>query len=256
MWLFVGTIAVAFVVGFLLYSRGTLPMHPIWRQSPIGAQVKERAPQGGSLTVICGNGYHEESRLQCFPSDDFPPVEKRPAPCEQIHLCLPNCPVGYRQVSRMIDGFQQNPACVLLDSGEADKMGCMPIKLAVVYRPATPLVWHWRPEISEKCATALLKKPIAAQYKRVAQELHGEGLAHFLVVVGREGRVIDSEVMDFQYTAFPPAHTSQVQFSQTLPALAAAALKHLEFEPYVFHQEPSEFQSEITILFKLSKHLQ
>jgi hypothetical protein len=127
----------------------------------------------------------------------------------------------------------------------------------LVYQRVVPLVWHWRAEIFEKCAAALLKTPIEPQYRSVAEELHGEGTAHFLVVAGREGRVIDSRLLDFYYTSLPPTDALKTPLSPALPSsLAADALKRLEFKPYVFRKNPLEFQSKITIIFKLNKQPQ
>jgi hypothetical protein len=133
----------------------------------------------------------------------------------------------------------------------------MPLNFELVYQRVIPLVWHWRAEISQQCAATLLKTPLEPQYRRVREELHGEGTAHFLVVVGREGRVIDSRLIDFYDTTLPPADALKTPLSPTLPSsLAADALKQLEFKPYVFRKSPVEFQSGIIILFKLDKQSQ
>ena len=137
------------------------------------------------------------------------------------------------------------------------KSGCMPLNFELVYRRVIPFVRHWRAEISQQYAAALLKTPIEPQYHRVAEELHGEGTAHFLIVVGREGRVISSRLNDFDYTSLPPSDALKAPLSPTLPSsLAADALKQLEFKAYVFRKSPVEFQSGITILFKLDKQPQ
>jgi hypothetical protein len=171
-----------------------------------------------------------------------------------VKACFPNCPKGYRQVPGPADALLGHPACLLAESDETDKSECMPLNFELVYRRVIPLVWHWRAEISQQCAAALLKKPIEPQHHRVAEELHGEGTAHFLVVVGPEGRVISSRLIDFHYTTLPPADALKAPLSPTLPSsLAADALKQLEFNPYVFRKGPVEFQSVTTVLFKLDK---
>jgi hypothetical protein len=222
---------------------------------PSTAQTKERTIQEDSSPVVCGNGFHEASWMQLPPLNDEP--EQPSIPPKEVKACFPNCPKGYRQVPGPADALLGHPACLLAESGETDKSGCMPLNFELVYQRVVPLVWHWRAEISEKCAAALLKTPIEPQYRRVAEELHGEGTAHFLVVAGREGRVIDSRLIDFYYTALPPADALKTPLSPTLPSsLAADALKRLEFKSYVFRKNPLEFQSKITIIFKLNKQPQ
>jgi hypothetical protein len=176
---------------------------------------------------------------------------------KNVKACFPNCPKGYRQVPGSTAVLPGHPACLLVESGETDKPGCMPLDFELVYQYVIPLVWHWRAEISQQCAAALLKTPIEPQYHRVAEELHGEGTARFLVVVGQEGRVTDSRLIDFYYTTLPPADAFKTPLSEALPSsLAADALKHLEFKPYVFRKSAIEFQSKVTILFRLDKQPQ
>lgn len=222
------------------------------------AQTKERTLQEDNSPVVCGNGFHEASWMQLPPVNDVPGQPAIPEiPGKEVKACFPNCPEGYRQVLGPADALLGRPVCLLAESNETDKSGCMPLNFELVYKRAIPLVWHWRAEISQQCAAALLKTPIEPQYRRVREELHGEGTAHFLVVVGREGRVIDSRLIDFYYTALPPAGALKTSLSPTLPSsLAADALKHLEFKHCVFRKNPVEFQSGITILFKLDKQPQ
>jgi len=221
---------------------------------PPTAQTKERTIQEDNSPVVCGNGFHEASWMQ-LPLNDVPGQPSIPR--KEVKACFPNCPQGYRQVPGPADALLGHPACLLAESGETDKSGCMPLNFELVYQRVVPLVWHWRAEISEKCAAALLKTPIEPQYRSVAEELHGEGTAHFLVVAGREGRVIDSRLLDFYYTSLPPTDALKTPLSPALPSsLAADALKRLEFKPYVFRKNPLEFQSKITIIFKLNKQPQ
>ena len=221
---------------------------------PSRAQTKERTVQADSSTVVCGNGFHEVSWMQ-LPLNDVPgePV----IPPTKATACFPNCPKGYRQVPGPADALLGHPACLLAEADEADKSECTPLSFELVYQRAVPLVWHWRAEISEKCAAALLKTPIEPQYRRVAEELHGEGTAQFLVVVGRGGKVIDSRLIDFYYTTLPTTDALRAPLPPSLPSsLAAETQKHLDFEPFVFRRSSVEFQSKITILFKLNKQPQ
>jgi hypothetical protein len=217
------------------------------------AQAKEQTLQEDNSPVVCGNGFHEASWMQ-FPVDDLP---GRPSiPPKEVKACFPNCPKSYRQVPGFADALLGHPACLLVES-ETDKSGCIPDNFELVYQRVIPLVWHWRAEISQQCAAVLLKTPIEPQYHRVREELHGEGTAHFLVVGGLGGRVIDSKLIDFYYTTIPPADALKTPLSPALPSsLAADALKHLEFKPYVFRNNPVEFKSRITILFKLNRQPQ
>jgi hypothetical protein len=225
---------------------------------PATAQTKERKIQEDDSSVVCGKGFHEASWMQLPPLNDVPGQSLIPEiPRKELKACFPNCPKGYRQVPGPADALLGHPACLLAGSDEVDKSGCIPLNFELVYQRATPLVWHWRAEISQQCAAALLKRPIEPQYNRVAEELHGEGTAHFLVVVGQKGRVIDSKLIDFYYTTLPSADALKTPLSPTLPSsLAADALKELEFKPYVFRENPVEFQSKITIIFKLDKQPQ
>jgi hypothetical protein len=218
------------------------------------AQTNGHPPQTDSKPLACAKGYHEASWLQ-LPLNDVPgePV----IPRQEVKVCFPNCPKGYRQVPGSADTLVGHPACLLAESDETNASGCMPLNFELVYQRAIPLVWHWRAEISEKCAAVLLKSPIEPQYYRVAEDLHGEGTAHFFVTVGKTGRVINSELIDFSYTTLPPPGVSKVPLSRELiSSLAAHTLKQLKFEPYLFRQEPTQVQSRVTILFKLKKEPQ
>jgi hypothetical protein len=218
---------------------------------PSTAQAKGRQVPEGNSPLVCVSGFHEESWLE-LPMNDVPgqPVY----PTQKVKACFPNCPKGYQQVSGTADALRGHPACLLAESDETDKPDCIPLNLKLVYRRAIPLVWHWRAEISQPCGAALLKKPIEPQYHRVAEELHGEGVAHFLIVVGQAGRVVDSTLIDFNYTTLPPGDALKTPLSPTLPSLLAAdTLTHLEFEPFMFRKSRVEFQTTITIVFKLNK---
>jgi hypothetical protein len=218
------------------------------------AQTRERTIQEDNSPVVCGIGFHKASWMQ-LPLNDVPGQPSIPR--KEVNACFPNCPKGYRQVPGPADALLGHAACLLAESNETDKSGCMPLNFELVYQRVIPFVWHWRAEISQQCASALLKTPIEPQYHRVAKELHGEGTAHFLVVVGRKGRVIDSRLIDFYYTTLPPVDALKTPLSPALPSsLAADALKHLEFKPDVFRKNPVEFQSKITIIFKLNKQPQ
>jgi hypothetical protein len=48
-------------------------------------------------------------------------------PRKQVKACFPNCPKGYRQVPGPADALLGHPACLLAESGETDKSGCMPV---------------------------------------------------------------------------------------------------------------------------------
>jgi hypothetical protein len=124
------------------------------------AQAKDQTPQEDNSSSVCGHGFPEARWMQ-LPVDDVPGQPSIPP--KEVKACLPNCPTGYRQVPGPADALRGHPACLRAESGETGKSACMPLNFELVYPRVVPLVWHWRAEIPEKCAAALLQTPIEPQ---------------------------------------------------------------------------------------------
>ena len=177
-------------------------------------------------------------------------VADQPAlPCQQVNVCLPNCPEGYRQArhsSRDVDG---EPPC---EPAKTDTL-CSPIDLRLIYVHAVPVVWHWRVEISEKCAASRLRAPIQPVYERIEEQLRGEAVGKFRVVVGLDGKVTGSTLLSGGYTIVPPNVEPNPLRPNVFSDLAAKTLNRLRFRPYLIRGSAMEFQTTVTIPFKLRK---
>jgi hypothetical protein len=199
--------------------------------------------------AACASGYHRASWKRC-PMNDVPGEPS--LPCEQVNVCLPNCPEGYGQASgsHSVSDTGGEPACVPAKPATL----CSPVNFQLIYAWQVPVVWHWRVEISEKCATSRLKAQIQPAYDRVAALLQGDAVGQYRVVVGPNGQVIDSSLLSGGYISLPPKLDPNRPLSTTVfSELAAETLNRLRFRPYLIHGHPTEFQTTVTIPFKFRK---
>lgn len=206
------------------------------------AQSRAQTPD---LGPACRTGYHRASWQRC-PMNDV--ADKPALPCETVDVCLPNCPEGYRTASHSDTDVAGEPACVPIKPAAE----CSPLSLQVFYAQAVPVVWHWRAEISEKCATLRLRTPIRPVYEKVQQKLRGEAVGKFQVVVGPDGEVTGSKLLSAGYTSLPQNAESYPPLRPKIFSdMAATTIRQLRFLPYLLHDSPMEFQTTVTIPFKL-----
>ena len=195
--------------------------------------------QTAGTATACENGYHGESWKRC-PEHDA--GGEPMLPCEQVNVCLPNCPEGYREAR---DFSYVRNSCVPAKPAAS----CSPVSLQLIWYRSMPVVWHWRAEISEQCAISRVKRPIHSAGDDVTEGKHGKPLGQFQVVVGQNGNVRDSILIwgnpsiDFKHLERPTALSRQTE----------ETLSQLRFKPYIFRGHPIEFQTKITIPFKISK---
>ena len=69
-------------------------------------------------------------------------------------------------------------------------------------------------------------------------------------MVEENGRVTDSKLLDFYFTALP-ARKDPLNSLPTPSEMAADTLRRLRFRPYAFRGRPIEFESSISIHFNL-----
>jgi len=227
MWLALKKVILYFGVLFL-FSAGLI------------AQNAQPDKSGATCTTL----EHPATWMQC-PVDDLP--NRPPIACQEVNVCLPNCPKGYRQLSGSPDSLFGKPSCVLAKHTGST---CLPLNFQIVYRRVTPLVWHWRGELSESCAASHLKLPIEPVSIEVAEDLQGEATAQFQIVVSESGQLTDSRLLSFYFTALP-ARKDPLNAPGAPSEMAADTLKHLSFRPYLYRGRPIEFESSIAVHFKL-----
>jgi hypothetical protein len=218
----------------ILYSFGVSLLVP-------EALIAQNA-QSHKAAATCGSEEHPGTWMQCPPVDDPP---DRVA-CQEVNVCLPNCPEGYRQLSASADSVIGKPACVL---GTNSRSTCLPLNFQLVRRAAL-LVWYLRGEISERCALSHLRTPIEPVTVEVAEGLQGEAIGHFRIVVGENGRLTDFRLLDFYFTALP-SRNNPLDSLATPSEMAAAMLKRLRYRPYIYRGRPIEFESPISVHFRL-----
>jgi hypothetical protein len=194
----------------------------------------------GTLAA-CDTGYHAKNWERC-PMNDVGGEPK--LPCEQVSVCLPNCPKTYREARNAFTSTQ-DLSCVPAKQASL----CSPVRLQLFWARQLPVVWHWRVEISEKCAISRLRTSIHLADDEVAEGLHGKALGQFQVVVGKNGKVADSTLM----WGTPSIDFKRLTAPTVLSRLAADTLRQLRFRPYLFQGQPAEFQTTITIPFQPSR---
>ena len=167
-----------------------------------------------------------------------------PLPCEQMNACLPNCPEGYRE-ARNSFRYTHDLSCAPVKPARL----CSPLSLQLLWARQSPVVWHWRVEISEKCAISQLRTSIDPSDDNVAKGMRGKALAKFQVVVGQNGQVADSTLI----WGPPSIDFNHLDSPTVLSRLATDTLRQLRFRPYLFQGQPIEFQTTITIPLKHTK---
>ncbi len=193
--------------------------------------------------VACAAGQHPSTWKLCL-GPDVPGQSQ--ISCQQINVCLPNCPEGYTQLSGSADSLIGKESCVPAKGAHSQ---CAPLGFKLA-RHGAQWNWYLRAEISEACALLQLSVPLQPVTLGVTQDLQGEAVGQFIVAVGENGRPVDSSLLSFYFTALPK-RKDPLSFLPTPSQIAAIAVGHLRFQEYVFRGRPIEFESPITIHFKL-----
>lgn len=121
--------------------------------SLLSAALTGQNAQSHKTVATCGSGQHPATWMQC-PVDGLP--DRPGGACQEVSVCLPNCPEGYQQLSGSIDSLVGKPSCVLAENTHST---CSPLNFQLVRRAAL-LVWYLRGEISERCALSHLRTAI------------------------------------------------------------------------------------------------
>ena len=165
-----------------------------------------------------------------------------PLPCGQMSACLPNCPEGYKEARGSYNYAHRDLSCVPANRASS----CLPENLQLFWARRSPVVWHWRAEISEKCAISRLRMPIQPMDDDLGEDVNGKALGQFQVVVRPDGEVADSWLI----WGPPSIDFNRLKSPTALSRVAADTLRQLRFRPYLFQGHPVEFQTTITIPFK------